>query len=134
MNNEYTPSVELALSLATPLPVVTDRDGDDLPAPSGLPEPLCTELREGPDVTLGRVTELEERYPVGGDVSVQVDWLLQRRSDAADPEHLRVVELRVGGERLHLRRGQLPHLKQALEMAEYLFTTLEREELGRRTC
>lgn len=134
MSNEHMPSIELALSLASPFPLSRESDDEGADAPSALPEPLTNERHETLEEGLGPVTELCQRYPAGADVSVQVHWLLDPRVEQAPRKHLRYVEVSVDGERLRLRRGQIDSMRSALEMAEYLFETQEREELGRRTC
>ena len=131
---EHSPSIDLALSLATAEDAARGVDVLDASTPSGLAHPVCRERRSATEEALGPVVVSEQCFSVGGDVSLEVDWLVPSQEAAAPPEHLHYVDLKVGEERLRVRRGQLMSLRKALEMAEYLFEAQEREDLGRHTC
>lgn len=135
MAQTYTPSVGLALSLATPVPLSWDAGSDPADAPSALPRPTSEERRERRDEYLGPITELIQRFPVGEGVWLRVHWLVNPQTPPrTPPNQVRQVELVMEGRRLPLRRGQMDALMTAMGLAEYVFDTAAREELARQTC
>lgn len=134
MAREHTPSIDLALSLATPVPLAADVGFDQADAPSALPPPTSVEHREHRDEYLGPITERIERFPIGEGVWLQVHWLVSPEAPQTTPKHVRHVELVVEGRGFPLRRGQIGVLMRAMGLAEYAFDTAVREELARHTC
>lgn len=134
MSREHTPSIDLALSLATPVPLAWDAESDPADAPSALPHPTSAEQRERQDEYLGPITELIQCFSVGDGVALQVHWQVDPQAPQMAPKHVRHVELVVEGRRLNLRRGQIGVLARAMGLADYVFETALREDLARHTC
>lgn len=134
MSHEHSPSVDLALSLATPQPLSRDRGHRVPETPSALPRAESSERRAFEDEYLGPVEELTQRFPLGEGVGIIVRWLLDPEEPEATLKHVRSLELEVEGSRVPLRRGQIDAVLSAMGLAEYVFETAEREELARRTC
>lgn len=134
MSREHTPSIDLALSLAIPVPLSADVGLDQADAPSALPPPTSVEHREHRDEYLGPITERIERFPMGEGVWLQVHWLERPQASRSMPKHVRHVELITESSRFPLRRGQIDVLMSAIGLAEYVFDAGVREELARNTC